>query len=172
MDIKEKAKKLCTCHHKCKDTTDCVVEDDAREHLPFVLTNEDKVSVKGKCIGEMINIIKTSKGYPSNSDCRKCLFEKDSLYKEVAEILYNAGYRKYPCCIGDTVYCIWQYSDFVKIDPPFILEDKVIGFVIDEGIIKPIPRHHHQYPDWYTLRDIKFTREEAEQALAKMKGGE
>ena len=29
MDIKEKAKELCTCHHKCKDTTDCVVEDEA-----------------------------------------------------------------------------------------------------------------------------------------------
>jgi hypothetical protein len=52
------------------------------------------------------------------------------------------------------------------------LEDKVIGFVIDEGIIKPIPRSHHQYLDWYTLRDIKFTKEEAEKALAKMKGGE
>ena len=120
-NIKELAKELCeesTCHHKCPTTDDCIVEDEAelllinenksnnfevksnnelvpnRNELPSTLTNEDKVSVKGREIEKMINIIKTSKGYPSNSDCRKCLFEKDSLYKEVAEILYNAGYRK------------------------------------------------------------------------------
>jgi hypothetical protein len=98
------------------------------------------------------------------------LWEEDA--QDIAKVLYNAGYRKYPCSIGDTVYCIWQYSDFAKTYPPFILEDKVIGFVIDDGIIKPIPHHYHQYLDWYTLRDIKFTQEEAEKALAKMKGGE
>jgi predicted house-cleaning noncanonical NTP pyrophosphatase (MazG superfamily) len=109
-------------------------------------------------------------------ECKWCgcerIEEADCTDYLIAEHLYNAGYRKYPCSIGDTVYCIWQYSDFAKTDPPFILEDKVIGFVIDEGIIKPIPHHYHQYPDWYTLRDIKFTQEEAEKALAKMKGGE
>ena len=62
--IKELAKELCTCHHKCKDTTDCVVEDEAlllinqdksnnfevksNNELPSTLTNEDKVSVKGR----------------------------------------------------------------------------------------------------------------------------
>ena len=69
MNIKEKAKELCTCHHKCHDTTDCVVEDEAlllinqdksnnfdvksnnelvpnRNELPFVLTNDEKVSTK------------------------------------------------------------------------------------------------------------------------------
>ena len=59
MDIKEKAKELCTCPHKCKDTTDCVVEDEARECLPFVLTNEDKVSVKGREI-EVIELEKVA----------------------------------------------------------------------------------------------------------------
>lgn len=68
MDIKELAKKLCDesgCHHKCKDIDECVVMEEAEEllinqdksnnfdvksnNLPFVLTNEDKVSVKGKC---------------------------------------------------------------------------------------------------------------------------
>jgi hypothetical protein len=98
------------------------------------------------------------------------LWEEDA--QDIAKVLYNAGYRKYPCSIGDTVYCIWQYSDFAKTYPPFILEDKVIGFVMDDGIIKPIPHNYHQNLDWYTLRDIKFTQEEAEKALAKMKGGE
>ena len=50
MGIKELAKELCTCPHKCKDTTDCVVEEEAREYLPFVLTNEEKVSRKGEWI--------------------------------------------------------------------------------------------------------------------------
>ena len=79
MDIKDKAKELCEklgCYHKCNDTKDCVVEDEAlllinqdksnnfevksnnelvpnRNELPFVLTNEDKVSVKVKQIEEM-----------------------------------------------------------------------------------------------------------------------
>ena len=59
-DIKELAKELCDksgCHHKCHDTTDCVVEDEAREYLPFVLTNEGKVSTKDRCIEEMAKVI-------------------------------------------------------------------------------------------------------------------
>lgn len=87
MDIKEKAKELCTCHHKCKDTTDCVVEDEAlllinqdksnnfdvkSNNLPFVLTNEEKVSVKVKqSEGEWIDLYKGKYANPLYS-CSVC----------------------------------------------------------------------------------------------------
>ena len=133
------------------------------------MENNENLSVE-KQIEEMVKDMcnHCDKLFGYHDECKKPC----SAVYQYADALYNAGYRKYPCGIGDTVYCIWQYSDFAKIDPPFILEDKVIGFVIDEGIIKPIPHHFHQFPDWYTLRDIKFTQEEAEKILAKMKGGE
>ena len=69
MDIKELAKELCDksgCHHKCKEIDECVVMEEAEEllinqdksnnfdvksnNLPSVLTNEEKVSVKGKWV--------------------------------------------------------------------------------------------------------------------------
>lgn len=57
--IKELAKELCDksgCHHKCNDTKDCVVEDEAEaiigNNLPSTLTNEEKVSEKGKYLKE------------------------------------------------------------------------------------------------------------------------
>ena len=65
--IKELAQELCDksgCHHKCKEIDECVVMEEAEEllinqdksnnfdvksnNLPSVLTNEEKVSVKGK----------------------------------------------------------------------------------------------------------------------------
>lgn len=54
--IKDLAKEFCEgsgCHHKCLDTTDCIVEDKAQlfilgNHLPSTLTNDEKVSEKGK----------------------------------------------------------------------------------------------------------------------------
>ena len=48
--IEKIAKELCDrsrCHHKCHDTTNCIVEDEAREYLTSTLTNEEKVSEKG-----------------------------------------------------------------------------------------------------------------------------
>ena len=129
----------------------------------------DREIEEAKKIEQIEEMAKTLKDYTKG----KHIMASSVILEDYAEALYNAGYRKYPCSIGDTVYCIWQYSDFAKIEPPCVLEDEVIGFVIDEGIIKPITRHYHQYSDlWHTLRDIKFTQEEAEKALAKMKGGE
>ena len=89
----ELAKVLCdnsSCHHKCHDTTDCVVEDEAQlrileDYLPSMLTNEEKVSVKGKCIQEMANDLYENRPY---SD----LWEEDA--QDIAKVLYNAGYRK------------------------------------------------------------------------------
>ena len=90
------------------------------------------------------------------------------------------GYRKQsentvelPCKVGDTVYCIWQYGDFAQEDIPFIQETRVISFVIDEGVPKIIPANYGEMTDsWHRLLEIAFTKEEAEEALAKMKGGE
>ena len=98
------------------------------------------------------------------------------LWEEIANIIENfAGNHKrsenvieLPCNVGDTVYCIWQYNDFAKTEPPFIMESKVAGFVIDEGIVKIIPEHYAEMADsWHRLRDVAFSKEEAE---AKMKG--
>ena len=86
--IEKIAKELCDrsrCHHKCHDTTNCIVEDEAREYLPSTLTNEEKVSVKDKCIEEMANDLYENRPY---SD----LWEEDA--RDIAKVLYNAGYRK------------------------------------------------------------------------------
>ena len=99
--------------------------------------------------------------------------------KGVAEELYDAGYRKQsenvielPCKVGDAVYCIWQYSDFAKEGIPFIQEARVISFVIDEGVPKIIPANYGEMTDsWHRLLEVAFTKEEAEESLAKMKGG-
>lgn len=101
------------------------------------------------------------------------------IIEQYAEVLYNAGYRKQsentvelPCKVGDTVYCIWKYSDFAKENIPFIQETRVISFVIDEGVPKIIPANYGEMTDsWHRLLEIAFTKEEAEEALAKMKGG-
>ena len=53
-EITNLAKELCEqsdCHHKCLDTDKCIVEDEAEQ---IVLTNEEKVSVKGNRMGVWI----------------------------------------------------------------------------------------------------------------------
>lgn len=54
--------------------------------LPFVLTNEEKVSVKGREIEEMVKTISTCECNCLN--CKVCYSWK------LCEALYNAGYRK------------------------------------------------------------------------------
>lgn len=89
--VKKIAKELCDksgCHHKCKEIDECVVMEDAEEmleNLPSVLTNEDKVSVKGKYIEEMANDLYENRPYRE-------LWLEDA--QDIAEVLYNAGYRK------------------------------------------------------------------------------
>lgn len=101
--LKELAKDLCEksgCHHKCHDTTDCVVEDES-----LLLINENKSNnfdVKSNNeIGGLAKLISKTlciecgqkpceecKWYDENverTDCTDCL---------IAEHLYNAGYRK------------------------------------------------------------------------------
>ena len=112
MNIKEKAKELCTCHHKCKDTKDCVVEDDA-----LLLINQDKSNnFEGKSnnelfkqalvegvnrhidkdlqIEEMAEIIEEKNCI--GVLCSECEFFNNSRCSKlyIAKALYNAGYRK------------------------------------------------------------------------------
>jgi hypothetical protein len=73
-----------------------------------------------------------------------------------------------PCKVGDTVYCIWKYSDFTREDAPLIKSTKVIGFVIENGKAKVIPEDYSDMADrWYMLIDVAFTEEEAERKLAE-----
>ena len=86
----------------------------------------------------------------------------------LADYLVSNGVIVPPCKVGDTVYCIWQYSDFAKTEPPFIKPAKVESFVIDEGTIKVFPDNYSEMDDhWFRLLDIVFTQEEAEKALAE-----
>ena len=85
--IERLAKELCDksgCHHKCHDTSDCVVEDEAKaiigNNLPSTLKNEGKVSEKEKQIEKMAKVIAKADD--------TCLIET------IVKALYNAGYRK------------------------------------------------------------------------------
>ena len=108
-NIKELAKEICersVCHHKCQDTTDCVVEEEAlllinqnkSNNFEVKSNNElfkqalvegvnrhiDKTIEKEKPIEEMIHLL--------NMGLKpvKETYGTD----EIAKILYNAGYRK------------------------------------------------------------------------------
>lgn len=113
-DVKKIAKELCEkspCHHKCHDTKDCIVEDEA-----LLLINQNKSNnfevksnnelfkqalVEGvnrridktiekenqiEQIGEMAKIIdkRCERGCPNPINCDVC----------IATLLYEAGYRK------------------------------------------------------------------------------
>ena len=65
---------------------DVVNFDVKSNNLPFALTNEDKVSVKGREIEEMVKTISTCECNCLN--CKVCYSWK------LCEALYNAGYRK------------------------------------------------------------------------------
>lgn len=87
---------------------------------------------------------------------------------QIAEHLVENGVIVLPCKAGDKVYCIWQYSNFVKEESPFIEEAKAETFIFDEGKAKVIPENYGDMVDrFYRLLDVAFTREEAEKALAE-----
>ena len=88
--------------------------------------------------------------------------------QHIADYLINSGVIVLPCKVGQMVYCVWQYSDFAKTEPPFIKEAKVCSFVIDEGDAKIIPENYAEMADtWHRLMAVAFTKEEAEKALAE-----
>lgn len=87
-----------------------------------------------------------------------------------ADYLLANGVIVPPCKVGDTIYCIWQYSDFHKQDRPVIRESKVDGFILDDGEAKIIPENYVTMADmWYRLLSVHYTREEAEKALVAIK---
>lgn len=118
MNIKDKAKELCNesgCHHKCHDTKDCVVEDEAKaiigDNLPSTLKNEEKISEKEKQIEEMAKAIEEAMSYSSKIIIEETVafvkehhkyhskidFDKaheKSISELEAERLYNEGWRK------------------------------------------------------------------------------
>ena len=104
MDVKELAKKLCDesgCHHKCKEIDECVVMEEAEEvianyatttgksnNLTFVLTNEDKVSVKGKYI-DADALIKVLKADYNDEGLNVEVSEEKHLIHEVRKYSYG-----------------------------------------------------------------------------------
>lgn len=101
--LKELAKELCEksgCHHKCNDTKDCVVEDEAlllineNKSNNFDVKSNNEIEGLAKLISKTLCIecgqkpCEECKWYDENverTDCTDCL---------IAEHLYNAGYRK------------------------------------------------------------------------------
>lgn len=93
-EIKDKAKELCnesTCHHKCKDTKDCIVEEDAKEVIANSATTTEKqieemgmtpLDVLANDIYQHCPDLKDN--YCGYTHCVACL----------ANALYIAGYRK------------------------------------------------------------------------------
>jgi hypothetical protein len=121
MNIKDKAKELCEksrCHHKCNDTKDCVVEDEAREYLPSTLKNEEKISETEKQIEEMAKTI---------LDFVHTKHNQFSM-QDLAEHLYNTGYRKqsegknvaiYPSSAFECSECHWEDWDLYTADSAY-----------------------------------------------------
>ncbi|MEE0898668.1 MAG: hypothetical protein U0L88_13715 [Acutalibacteraceae bacterium] len=89
--------------------------------------------------------------------------------ERVAEYLMANNVVVLPCKVGDTVYCIWKYSDFAKEDIPFIQESRVSGFVIEDYVTQIIPENYGEMIDlWHLLLDVAFTKEEAEKKWSQL----
>jgi hypothetical protein len=100
----------------------------------------------------------------------------------VAYHLYNAGYRKQsenvielPCKVGTTLYFLYNspYADKPDLTPR-IYETADWYFEVDKrGIVintSDIHSFNKKY-DYHLGETVFLTKENAEQALAKMKGG-
>lgn len=93
--------------------------------------------------------------------------------ERVAEYLMANNVVVLPCKVGDTVYCIWKYSDFAKEDIPFIQESRVSGFVVEDYVTQIIPENYGEMIDlWHLLLDVAFTKEEAEKKLEEMRNAD
>lgn len=102
-------------------------------------------------------------------------------YRMLAEALYNAGYRKQsentveiPCKVGDTVYIIDECGDGECVED-YVLDVKVLQFFINEhgiGVDLALPLGMRVNTWMVVGKNVFLTKEEAEKALAKMKGGE
>lgn len=107
----------------------------------------------------------------------------DSHFMRIAQHLYNAGYRKQgenvielPCKVGTTLYFIYNspYADKPDLTPriyktaDWYFEVDKTGIVINTSDIHSFNKKY----DYYLGETVFLTKEEAEEALAKMKGGE
>ena len=144
-ELKDIAKELCEasgCHHKCNDTKDCVVEEEAlllinenKSNNFDVKSNEelfkqalvegvnnhiDKTIEKEKQIEEMAAMIKNCKEIDCSDfiDCHLC----------IATQLHNAGYRKqsegenvaiYPSSAFECSECHWGDWDLLTADSAY-----------------------------------------------------
>lgn len=94
---------------------------------------------------------------------------------KIAEHLYTAGYRKQsentvelPCKVGDKVWCISNYAKPKEFQITILtISENQYSFVIEAN--KGIYKH---YCDKDSVgKYVFFTKEEAENALVKMKDG-
>jgi hypothetical protein len=119
---------------------------------------------------------------PCNTEC---------IHSCRAEILYDAGYRKQsenvielPCKVGDTAYCVYRGTvtqGIVRLIRPFVSEQEIIfkgnlicevdNLFIDDGTKEKVELYIVFEKPYGIERVAYLTREEAEKALAKMKGG-
>lgn len=78
-----------------------------------------------------------------------------------------------PCKVGDTVYVIYQYADFLgNTDNPFIEKETAQFFIYDDNKMKIVPSNYAERDDyWYKVLDILLTREEAEKRLKELQNG-
>ena len=104
------------------------------------------------------------------------------LEQKVAELLYDKGYRKQsenvielPCKVGTTLYFLYNspYADKPDLTPRiyktanWYFEIDKTGIVINTSDIHSFNKKY----DYYLGETVFLTKEEAEEALAKMKGG-
>ena len=110
--------------------------------------------------------------YCGDTHCVACL----------ANALYNAGYRKQsentielPCKVGTTLYFLYNspYADKPDLTPriyktaDWYFEIDKTGIVINTTWIHSFNKKY----DYYLGETVFLTKKEAEEALAKMKGG-
>ena len=116
-------------------------------------------------------------------DCEFYQFECDDLqhYTKIAELLYNAGYRKqsentieFPCKVGDKAWLV--FTPRYPANP----SDKGKWFMVEDGVQRLIYGAKGVSIETWNMGTISareigkklfFTKEEAEKVLAKMKGG-
>lgn len=117
-----------------------------------------------------------------DNECKDCRFDKVCISQNCANIFYNAGYRKQsenvielPCKVGTTLYFLYNspYADKPDLTPriyktaDWYFEVDKTGIVICTSYIRSLNKEY----DYYLGKTVFLTKEEAEQVLAKMKGG-
>jgi hypothetical protein len=130
-----------------------------------------------KQIEEMAKVIDEFTEPLSARDIHKADFSE-----QFAEHLYNAGYRKQsenvielPCKVGTTLYFLYNspYADKPDLTPriyktaDWYFEVDKTGIVINTSDIHSFNKKY----DYHLGKTVFLTKEDAEQTLAKMKGG-